>query len=123
MSAPDPQDFGHLPSLRPLEVRLDAETMDLLRDEMRAASKEAAREGIESLFTEANARRFFKAGVAVVREEAKFAAGDIVLGGVKAFFRRAFWVLVFLGLALYFGGWPLLKAIALAIYQAATGKP
>jgi hypothetical protein len=102
------------------EVRLDGDTIDLLRDEMRLAAREAAKEVLMDAMTEENARKFFKVGTAVVREEFKLRAGGWLLEGIGTFFSKGFWFLLFAGAVLYYAGPKVLGIIIGAVLSPRT---
>lgn len=116
---PSPLEQEHpMPADRPY-VRLDGDDIELLRSEMRAATEEVAgataRKTVETLMTEENARRFFKVGATVAIEEFKLHAGGLLLDGLKAAATRLFWVAVFVGAVMWFGGLPMLKSMLTAV--------
>lgn len=100
----------------PNEVRLDGDTIDLLRDEMRQAARAGAKEAVMELMTEENARTFFKVGTAVVREEFKLQAGGWLVDGLVAGAKRLMWVGLFVGLAIWLGGPKVIALLANAVF-------
>jgi hypothetical protein len=115
---PSPAEENPMPADRPY-VRLDGDDIELLVSEMRAATEEVAgataRKTVETLMTEENARRFFKVGANVAIEEFKLHAGGLLLDGLKAAATRLFWVAVFVGAVMWFGGLPMLKSMLTAV--------
>lgn len=93
------------------EVRLDGDTIDLLRDEMRLAAREGAKQAVDSLLTEERAKAFFTIFFAVLREEMASGAGNWMLGRVWSLTRNSLWVLAAVGVLLMFGGPRLVHAL------------
>lgn len=102
-----------------VEARLDSDTIDLLRDEMRLAARQGAKEGVLELMNEEHARRFFKVGTAVVREEFKLRAGGWLFDRVGSVFSKGFWLIVLAGAVLYYAG-P--KVLGMLIAAALSSK-
>lgn len=104
------------------EVRLAADTLELLRDEFRLAAEAGAKKAVDTLLTEDRARAFFTVFFKVLRDELRAGTGDWVLG-------RAWGAVKFLGgvalvglILLALGGPGLLKALGGLIWDHSFGK-
>lgn len=106
------------------EVRLAAETMLVLRgeirDEISLRMPEAVADGIQRVLTTENAERLFNTFFEVMHKKTREGAGDLAIGGIKSVAKWGGLALMGVGVIFYFGGWAGLK---LAWSFATRGAP
>lgn len=98
------------------EVRLAAETIEVLREEMR----HAAREAVDAMLTPERAKVVFEVFFTVLREQLASGAGTWMLGGVWSVVKVGFWGLLALVALLILGGPGLVKALAATFWAHIT---
>ncbi len=92
-------------------VYLQAETIELLRSEM----KSAVAEGLKEAMNPQAAKAFWTVGVEVLQEQATVQTGRFILGGMKAAAKRLLWLTVFLTAMYALGGWQLFVTVWKAV--------
>jgi hypothetical protein len=110
---------GVVDKLMPRLIVMHQESLEQQRAAMVDASREGFTRALLDNMTEDNARRMFKVGVDVLREEARIGAGNLVFGGLGTIAKWAFWPLLVLLGAWLIGGPILLKTV----WAALTGGP
>lgn len=100
--------------MSPQEVRLTAETINYLKEEI--ATAVAA--GIKGAINEQTAKQFWVAGLEILQQQAQEKTGKFVIGGVWAGLRKLA-LFIALGLIVYSnGGWAALAKMWVAIKGA-----
>jgi hypothetical protein len=96
------------------EVRLSEQALQDIENRM----AKAVGDGIRFAMTEENARAFWLAAMSGLQKSATENTGRFVLGGIRAIFRKLFFLALLGCLAYMAGGWTLL----VAVYKAATSS-
>lgn len=98
------------------EVRLQAETIRYLREQM----QDAVRVGITEAMTEEAAEAFWGAGLTLLQKQAQQHAGRFVLGGLMGLAKKAGLFLMFGGIVYAVGGWTALAGLFKSIFSSST---
>lgn len=104
------------PAGQAIEVRLTAETIAYLNEQVRLS----VAEGISDAMTKENAKAFWAAGLEVLRDEAEDHAGRFVIGGLWGLARKLSMFLFLGGIVYALGGWTALARLWSLLFHGAT---